>query len=194
VSWTGENHGIESFVDGRRLAVHVSLFRAAFSPFGPGHALFLLVDPGAVGFDPVVLTDAPELARWLQAGFQEHFGTDASRAAIRAAVLRADATFAPSGDPRREYRERVRALGFEVDLVWSQPREPIPADVPVERSLTRRHQMLSVFVPCDDARIVVNGRRLPGTLVERELFGVPVRSAWLAFGETWIAATGEGVE
>jgi hypothetical protein len=193
VSWSGENHGIESFLDGGRFAVHASFYRVLLSPHGMGHALFLLSDPEAVGQDPVCLTDAPELARWLEAGFQQHFGTDASRTALRDATLHADATFERSGDPTFEYVERVRAPGFEVDLVWSRAQEPIPADVPPARSLTRQHRMLSIFVPCDEARIVVNGRALPGTLIHRDLFGAPVWSAWLAFAETWIGAADGGV-
>jgi hypothetical protein len=190
VSWSGENHGIELFLDGSRFAALASFFRVLISPHGTGHALFLLSDPEAVGQGPVLLTDAPELAQWLKVGFQEHFGTDRSRAALRDATLHADATFARSGDPRLEYIESVRAPEFEVDLVWSQPREPIPADVPPAQSLTREHQMLSIFVPCEQARIVVNGRPLPGTLVQRDLFSVPVKSAWLAFAETWIRPAG----
>jgi hypothetical protein len=143
VSWSGENHGIESFVDGTRFAAHASFYRVQISPHGIGHALFLLSDPGAVGQGPVCLTDAPELARWLEAGFQQHFGTEESRAALRCVAVHADATFDRSGDPALEYIERVRAPGLEVDLIWSRPREPIPADVPPPRSLTRRHQMLS---------------------------------------------------
>ena len=48
--------------------------------------------------------------------------------------------------------------------------------------------MPSLFVGCLDASIQVNGRRLPGSPIPREVAGRKITSAMLAFSETWIRA------
>jgi hypothetical protein len=48
--------------------------------------------------------------------------------------------------------------------------------------------MPSLFVGCEDASIVVNGRALPGKPVPREIAGHTISTAMLAFSETWIRA------
>ena len=50
------------------------------------------------------------------------------------------------------------------------------------------HHMPSLFVGCQDASVTVNGRRLPGKPVPREIAGHTITTAMLAFSETWIRA------
>jgi len=50
------------------------------------------------------------------------------------------------------------------------------------------HHMPSLFIGCLDASIVVNGKRLPGAPVPREVAGHKITTAMLAFAETWIRA------
>ena len=48
--------------------------------------------------------------------------------------------------------------------------------------------MPSLFVPCRDASITVNGKALAGKPVPREMAGHTLTTAMLAFSETWIRA------
>jgi hypothetical protein len=49
--------------------------------------------------------------------------------------------------------------------------------------------MPSLFVGCEEASIEVNGKRLPGSPIPREVAGHKISTAMLAFSETWIRAT-----
>jgi len=55
-------------------------------------------------------------------------------------------------------------------------------------SATGVHHMPSLFIGCLDASILVNGKRLPGSTMPREVAGRKISSAMLAFSETWIRA------
>jgi hypothetical protein len=48
--------------------------------------------------------------------------------------------------------------------------------------------MPSLFVGCTEASVTVNGRRLPGKPVPRDIAGQRISTAMLAFSETWIRA------
>jgi hypothetical protein len=73
-----------------------------------------------------------------------------------------------------------------VVLTWSGLGTPFCFALPPERSATGRHHMPSLFVPCADASVTVNGRVLPGKPVPREVAGHAISTAMLAFSETWI--------
>ena len=45
---------------------------------------------------------------------------------------------------------------------------------------------MSVFLDADDAQILVNGERIPGKPMPRNVGGRDITSAFLAFSETWI--------
>jgi hypothetical protein len=46
--------------------------------------------------------------------------------------------------------------------------------------------MPSLFVGCSEASITVNGKRLPGKPIPRQVAGQTISTAMLAFSETWI--------
>jgi hypothetical protein len=48
--------------------------------------------------------------------------------------------------------------------------------------------MPSLFVGCKDASVTVNGRKLPGKPIPRDMAGHHISTAMLAFSETWIRA------
>lgn len=191
VAWSGENPGIslKERPDGPFTAL-ASFFRVALSPHGRGHALVLLQSPGE-GHPPAAranlcLTDNEPLARWLIEGFVAHFGAFKGLAGLTNLTFRRLDHVAASGDPASAYAETVRAGDLAVELAWTGLGEPFCFALPPERSATGRHTMPSLFVPCTDASITVNGVRLAGRPVPREMAGRTMTTAMLAFSETWI--------
>ena len=91
-----------------------------------------------------------------------------------------------AGDPRTAHSETVTAGPLTVRLRWTGPGKPFCRVLPPDKSATGRHHMPSVFVPCRDAAIEVNGQRLAGKPVAREVAGHVMSTAMLAFSETWI--------
>jgi hypothetical protein len=70
--------------------------------------------------------------------------------------------------------------------VMISPFEPFALKLPPEKSATGKHTMLSVFAGAKDGVATVNGRRLPGHAVPREMAGRQITTAFLAFAESWI--------
>jgi hypothetical protein len=77
---------------------------------------------------------------------------------------------------------------FAVRLRWTGPGQPFCFALPPNKSATCRHHMPSLFVPCQDAAIEMNGQRLAGKPVAREVAGHAMSTTMLAFWETWIRA------
>ena len=93
-----------------------------------------------------------------------------------------------SGDPSNIYSETVKAGDLTVSLTWSGLGVPFCFVNPPELSATGKHHMPSVFVGCLDASILVNGKRMPGAPIPREVAGRKITTAMLAFSESWIRA------
>jgi hypothetical protein len=190
VEWSGENPGIslKERADGSFVTL-ASFFRVVLSPHGRGHALVLLRAPqeGSAAADAnVCFSDNEPLARWLVAEFVAHFGAWKGLPGLGGLVYRPLDAAEASGDPLREYSETVRAGELTVRLTWSGLGEPFCFALPPEASATGRHHMPSLFVPCRDAGVTVNGRALPGKPVPRDIAGRTITTAMLAFSETWI--------
>jgi hypothetical protein len=190
VAWSGENPGISlKEHEGGPFTALASFFRVVLSPHGRGHALVLLRAPAAA--DPAAnlcLTDNEPLARWLVDGFVAHFGAFKGQPGLGALTYRPLDRVAAAGDPSSAYSETVQAGGLTVELAWTGLGEPFCFALPPDRSATGRHTMPSLFVPCADASITVDGSRLPGRPVPREMAGRAMTTAMLAFSETWIEA------
>ena len=190
VEWSGENPGIflKSKPDGPFTTL-ASFFRVVLSPHGRGHVLVLVQPPNEfVRTTAVCLTDNEPLARWLVAEFVSKFGTFRETAALGGLVYRTIDSVESGGDPRNIYSETVKAGDLTVTLTWSGLGLPFCFANPPELSATGVHHMPSLFVSCLDASIIVNGRRLPGSPIPREVAGHKMTSAMLAFSETWIRA------
>ena len=191
VEWSGENPGIslKKHADGPFVAL-ASFFRVVLSPFGRGHALVLLQSPQSASPPPaqanVCLTDNEALARFLVDGFVAHFGAFRGTPGLAGLEYRKLDEVSASGDPLTRYSETVRAGDMTVVLTWSGLGSPFCFAFPPENSATGRHHMPSLFVPCTEATVTVNGRTLPGKPAPREVVGHPMSSAMLAFSETWI--------
>ena len=134
------------------------------------------------------MTDNEPLARWLVSDFLSHFGAFQDAPALKTLVYRPLDSVATTGDPGNIYSETVKAGDMTVSLTWSGLGLPFCFANPPALSATGLHHMPSLFIGCLDASIQVNGRRLAGNPIPREVAGRKITSAMLAFAETWIRA------
>jgi hypothetical protein len=189
VDWSGENPGIslKESPDGPFVAL-ASFFRVVLSPHGQGHALVLLQSPqDANAAGNVCYHDNEALARYLIAGFVSNFGAWKGLPGLAGIKYRKAESFESSGDPLSSYSETVKSADANVVLNWSGLGKPFCFALPPDKSATGKHHMPSLFVGCQDAMITVNGRKLAGKPVPREVAGHTISTAMLAFSETWIS-------
>lgn len=189
VDWSGENPGIslKETPDGPFVAL-ASFFRVVLSPHGQGHALVLLESPqDANAAGNVCYHDNEALARYLIAGFVSNFGAWKGLPGLAGIKYQKAESFKSSGDPLSSYSETVKAGDTTVVLNWSGLGKPFCFALPPDKSATGRHHMPSLFVGCQDATITINGRKLAGKPVPREVAGHGISTAMLAFSETWIS-------
>jgi hypothetical protein len=193
VDWSGENPGIslKTAPDGPFVTL-ASFFRVVLSPHGRGHALVLLQSPQDAKPAPerpnICFHDNEKLARYLISDFVSHFGAWKGQAGLSTIKYRRLDRVESAGDPTKRYSETVKAGKTVVKLTWSGLGKPFCFAFPPDKSATGRHHMPSLFVGCQDATITVNGRKLPGKPVPREIAGQTITTAMLAFSETWIKA------
>jgi hypothetical protein len=190
VEWSGENPGIflKSNPNGPFTTL-ASFFRVILSPHGRGHALVLIQPQNEYMRTPALcLTDNEPLARWLVSDFVSKFGAFQGNPELEGLLYRNADSFESAGDPRNIYSETVKAGDLTVTLTWSGLGLPFCFVNPPELSATGVHHMPSMFIGCLDASIQVNGRRLPGSPIPREVAGRKITTAMLAFAETWIRA------
>jgi hypothetical protein len=193
VEWSGENPGIslKERPDGPFVTL-ASFFRVVLSPHGRGHALVLLQSPQEANppaeRENFCFSDNEPLARYLVTEFVAHFAAYRGLPSIARVVYRRLDGAEASGNPANRYSETVRAGETTVRLTWSDLGEPFCFAFPPDKSATGKHHMPSLFVPCRDASVTVNGRPLPGKPVPREIAGRTITTAMLAFSETWIRA------
>jgi hypothetical protein len=191
VDWSGENPGIslKETPDGPFVTL-ASFFRVVLSPHGRGHALVLMQSPQEksppADRPNLCLTDNEALARYLVTEFVANFGAWKRLPGLDGIAYRALDSVEAGGDPRTSYSETVRAGDMTVRLEWSGLGQAFCFALPPDKSATGRHYMPSLFVGCQDASVTVNGRRLPGKPMPREVAGQRISTAMLAFSETWI--------
>ena len=191
VDWSGENPGmsLKESAEGP-FATLLSFFRVALSPHGRGHALVMLRAPGtegsSVGAENLCITDNEPLARWLVAEYLSHFAHYRDVPALRGLAYEPMIGVETSGDTNSTYGETVRGHDLEVRLSWEELGEPFAVHMPVARTATGKHEMLSVFVSAERGVATVNGHLLPGRPIERDVSGRKFKSTFLAFSETWI--------
>jgi hypothetical protein len=130
--------------------------------------------------------DNEKLARYLVGEFVSHFGAWKGLPGLKGLTYRPLDSVEASGDPASTYNETVKSGDLTVRLTWSGLGTPFCFALPPDKSATGRHSMPSLFVPCRDASISVNGKALAGKPVPREIAGHTLTTAMLAFSETWI--------
>src|SRR5262245_48943531 len=193
VEWSGENPGIslKEKPDGPFVAL-ASFFRVVLSPHGRGHVLVLLQSPQDANPPAeranICFSDNEPLARYLVAEFVSYFGAWKGLPGLTGLSYRKLDRVEAAGDPASTYSETVTSGDLVVRLTWSGLGKPFCFALPPDKSATGKHHMPSLFVPCADATITVNGRVLPGKPVPREIAGHSLTTAMLAFSETWVRA------
>lgn len=188
--WSGENPGIflKESPDGPYTTL-VTFFRVVHSPVGRGHAAFVLLDPLGRGDHPrsnVCLTDNEPLARYLSDGFVSRFLIFRGLPGFEAMEYRTADQFEAAGDSGSRWTEHAVGDGVELELVWDGLKEPYFAEIPADRSPTG-HEIFALFIESATATVRLDGFVGPGTPGVRDFYGRPASSAFLAFGETWVA-------
>jgi hypothetical protein len=192
IDWTGENPGmyLKESVDGPFVTL-VSFFRVMVSPHGHGHAVVVVQDPQAKSESAgnFCLTDNEKLARWLIADYVANFAAFKGLAALGALSYPKLKSCVRDGDATARYGEIVSGDGVELRLSWEGLGEAFALQLPPEKSATGKHRMLSVFAGAKDGVVTLNGKRLPGRAVPRDMAGRQITTAFLAFAESWIRAS-----
>lgn len=193
VEWSGENPGIslKETPNGPFVSV-ASFFRVVLSPFGRGHALMLMMSPQEAN-PPAArgnfcFHDNEKLARYLVSDFVSHFGAWKGTPGLSNLIYRPLDSVVASGDTASSYTETVKSGDITARLTWSGLGKPFCFALPPDLSATGKHSMPSLFVPCKDATVTVNGKALPGKPAPRDMAGHSFTTAFLAFSETWIKA------
>jgi hypothetical protein len=198
VEWSGENPGIylkeNPQDDYATLAV---FFRVVLSPFGRGHAAIVLGAPdegrGWPDVPNFIMTDNQRMMRWIVDGWVSKMPTFIGREGLDAmSWLDLDSVEKRPGDLKSRYSERLRGSGVTLDMIWREMGGPLPVEVTKDNSATREHEMYSVFLEAKTAEVIVNGTALNGTVQDRLFFGRTMRTAFLAFSETWITPQSDG--
>jgi len=192
VDWSGENPGmyLKLSADGPFVTL-ISFFRVVLSPHGKGHAAFMLLDPQGAGKDPakpnVCLTDNEPLAAYLRDGFVSYFGAFKGAAGLKSCRMEPAWDFMATGDGRTTHTEWFRSTIGQVSLTWDGLGAPFIVEMPVDKSATGKHEMLSLFVESSTTSATINGKSVAGRPFPREFAGKKDSStAFLAFSETWV--------
>lgn len=189
VVWSGENPGIylkDEQGEWQTLAVY---FRVVTSPSGPGAGILVLGAPRAAAGWPdatnFCLSNNEPLMRWLVKDFVSLFASFRGMAGLAAVTYLAADSTRTAGDGRF-HEETVSGSGVIARMRWESLSPPFAADVPPATSATGAHQMYSVFVEAQSGSIHVNEQMMPGKVIDRDFLGRRMRTAFLAFSETWV--------
>ena len=192
IIWTGENPYIRLF-DGESgmVVTSISLFRIVYSSqYGNGHALFLLSDIDADGFNSeddycVCLTDNLVLANWLKeevvlgyTGFRDMPNECSAMPIIETQ------DFCFTGDPSQSWTETVKAEGIEIELSWKCLDTPFYAEIP---SSNWPNTVCTVLQASRNVDVLIDGKRPKGHIKDEDFYGKPSTSCCLAFSETWLS-------
>lgn len=189
VAWTGDNPFIylKTDPDGEWSSLSV-YFRIAASKYGPGRAAVVVENPydGTDGTaSRLVLTDNLELARFLVRDFVSKFLLFRPSPVMDDLEYVDGASFETvlDGD---DWTELATTDSRNVAMTWRDLGEPFAVDVPGPESGTGRHEMFAVFRIAGAGEVSVDGRRLPGTTIERDFLNGRGQSAGMAISETWV--------
>jgi hypothetical protein len=197
LEWSGDNPGIylRTEADGPWTALAL-FFRVVVSPYGPGTAGLVVGDPrrkqGFPQAPNLCISDNRALCDYLIRDFVSVFPTFKDVVGLDA-LSHLPLKTARTDSSETRHAEFVAGDGVEIELVWEGLGEAMAANIPPERSSTRKHRMYSVFRAAQSGKIVINGKPLPGHSVPRDFHGRPMTSALLAFSESWIRQPGSPV-
>ena len=185
VDWSGENPGmyLKEREDGPFTTL-VSFFRVVLSPHGRGHAVVVMQAPQG-GAGNVCWSDNEPLARYLIDGFVGSFAAFKGAALSSIEHRRLDSV-TPSWDSPTQYSETIKAGSSTLRLEWKGVGRPFALEMPAHKSATGKHVVLSLFAGAAEGIATLDGKRLPGQPIPRDMAGRQITTAFLAFSETWI--------
>ena len=191
VDWTGENPGILLKNEAGGFSAMALFFRVAWSPAGQGQVLLLYGSPDRAEATPeapnLLMSDNFELAGFLKDNFVAKLAAFRQAPAFDALRHVTATSVRTSGDPMsHRYAETISGEGLAVELVWEDLEAPRALELTPDQVGTREHVMFTLLVPARNARIIVNGRSLPGSVGTRVQAGMETSSAFLYFSETWV--------
>nr|WP_321327907.1 NAD-dependent dehydratase [Alcaligenes faecalis] len=193
LDWTGDNPFIYLKTDPEQDWSSLSLyFRIASSAYGSGQVILVLDKPYEDGEDSdtrLLITDNKPLAEYLVQDFVRHFGLFRKAVALDKLQVLGDGVFQTVNRFPELVSESVTSAsaGLTVELQWHQMTQPaICVDLPQSQTQTQKHEMMCVFHPAQQARVLINGTALPGNTIERDFNGSRAQSASLANSETWV--------
>ncbi|HEV8094797.1 MAG TPA: hypothetical protein VGP71_03655 [Burkholderiales bacterium] len=191
VDWTGENPGIylKETQDGPWTGL-MTFFRIFYSPYGMGHGIIVLDEPGVEKGLPEAhnfcITDNDALAKFLVAEFFSNFMSFRVSPAIKAITYLPLTGVRREGDTLSTYREIVNSADIEVVCTWKNLSAAYAVDMPSEKGPTKKHEMYSLFLDAGEASVTVDGRPLRGKVVQRDFADTRKSTAFLAFSESWM--------
>jgi hypothetical protein len=191
VEWSGDNPGIylKDAPDGPFVTLSL-FFKVVLSPHGRGTAMLILGAPEDARGWPhapnVFITDNQALARYLIDDFVVNMPTFRGKAGLKAASFLPLTAASTTGDSRSRHTERVQSHDLVAEMTWDALGAPFAVEVNADQSATGTHEMYSIFVEAKAASVTLAGKPLGGRVVNRQLFGRTISTAFLAFSETWV--------
>lgn len=193
VDWTGDNPFIylKKDVNGDFTSLSV-YFRIASSAYGPGKAILVLDNPYEVDTENklrLLVTDNKELSEFLIDNFVRFFGLFRKAVALDNVKVITDGVFTTSNEFPKRVVEAVysESEDLSIELHWNDlSQAAIAVDLAAHETQTQKHEMMAVFYPAQDAKVLVNGTALEGQTIERDFNGSRAQSAALANSETWV--------
>ncbi len=193
LDWTGDNPFIYLKTDMDQEWSSLSLyFRIASSAYGSGQAILVLENPYEVGDGSdarLLVTDNVPLAEYLIRDFVRHFGLFRKAVALDGVKILGDGVFRSVNRFPEQHTEAVESVSadLKIELQWDHMTQAaICVDLPQSQTQTQKHEMMCVFHPAQQARVLINGTPLPGKTIERDFNGTRAQSASLANSETWV--------
>ncbi|WJM95810.1 hypothetical protein QEP73_19910 [Pseudomonas defluvii] len=193
LDWTGDNPFIYLKTDPDQEWSSLSLyFRIASSGYGSGQAILVLNNPYQEGGDNekcFLVTNNKPLAEYLVRDFVRHFGLFRKAVALNKLKVVSDGVFHTVNRFPEVVIEAVESdsANLKIEMQWYQmTQQAVCVDLPQNQTQTQKHEMMCVFHPAQQARVLINGTPLPGNTIERDFNGTRAQSASLANSETWI--------
>ena len=181
---TGENPFIRlSETDDGAVTTEASFWRIIFSPYGPGHVLFLRSE--LTDDEIQVYSDNIAMTRWLQAGVQASINADFGDLSLH--VVEAEFE-RPRGHVYDFWTETVTTPYEDISLTWHNLGEPLLLHTQPNAAENRPYGVNTVFLPAEGARLTLDGVQAAGRPWPRERDGRPFSTCALAFSESWTEA------
>lgn len=177
---TGENSFIKLATDQNAdFSTVASHWRVLYSPFGPGHALFLR--SGLTGNEVLAYSDNIALARWLQFNIEAMINPNFSQ--YTGPIIQAE--FERTGDIRSYITELVYSADDDLNLTWYDFLEPVSVHASPGHQ-GRELGVTTILIPALKAQLSLNSNFAEGLPQRQPRENKSSSSACIAWSETWL--------